>query len=96
MVDHLINNLSLLTCMAILVEAVTEIFKTALPDHIKDRSSYVLSILIGISLSFALDANPLALEGNGYYVSVIVAGILSSRGANYLNGIVKKLKTASQ
>ncbi|MED1784461.1 hypothetical protein P4V43_21780 [Brevibacillus fortis] len=94
-IDQFIHSLSLLTFMAILIEAVTEILKNAFPV-LKDRSTYILSILIGISLSLAFQVNPFGLDGSGYYVSAVLAGILTSRGANYLNGFVKKLNTSSK
>ncbi|WP_432776002.1 hypothetical protein AAFJ72_03080 [Brevibacillus gelatini] len=95
MIDQFVHHATLLAFMAILVEAVTEITKNAFPS-LKDRATYILSIFIGIALSLAFQINPFGLAGNGYYVSAVLAGLLTSRGANYLNSLVKKLATTSQ
>ncbi len=74
-----------------LTEAITEILKNVSPKMFKDKATYSLSIIIGISLSFAFRINPFGLEGWAGYTSTIATGILASRGANYLNGLLKKL-----
>ncbi len=77
--------------VAVLTEAVTEILKNAFPNLIKDKVTYAVSIGVGVALAYAFTLNPFALTGIAAHVSIILAGVLASRGANYLNGIIKKL-----
>jgi len=72
-----------------LTEALTEFVKNLFPK-LKDRGTYGVSILIGIALAFVFGLNPFGLVGIGAYASTVIAGILASRGANYLNGLLKK------
>jgi hypothetical protein len=77
--------------VAFLTEGVTEILKALFPDKIKDRATFFTSVGVGIILAFAFGINPFGLTGFGAYVTTVAAGILASRGANYLNGFLKKV-----
>lgn len=74
-----------------LTESVTEILKAIFPDKIKDRATFFTSVGVGIVLAFAFGLNPFGLTGFGAYATTIAAGVLASRGANYLNGFLKKI-----
>lgn len=74
-----------------LTEAITEILKTLFPDKVQGKVTYAVSILIGIGLAFAFSLNPFGLVGAAGYASTVAAGLLASRGANYLSGLLKKL-----
>ncbi|QNR70401.1 hypothetical protein IAQ67_29040 (plasmid) [Paenibacillus peoriae] len=74
-----------------LTEALTELVKNLLPNLVKDKVTYVASIVIGVALAFVFGLNPFGLAGIGAYASTVIAGVLASRGANYLNGLLKKL-----
>jgi len=76
--------------VALLTEGVTEIIKVLFPDKIKDKATFATSITVGIVMAFAFGLNPFSLSGFGAYVSTVAAGILASRGANYLNGFLKE------
>ncbi|MCM3594084.1 MULTISPECIES: hypothetical protein [Brevibacillus] len=56
------------------------------PDQIRDKATYVTSIFVGVLLAFAFN-----LTGPGGYIATTAAGLLAFRGANYLNGFLKKL-----
>lgn len=88
----MLSLIALWLMVATLTEAVTEIIKNAMPDLVKDKVTYAVSIGVGILLAYAFTLNPFALTGVAAHVSIILAGILASRGANYLSGIVKKLQ----
>lgn len=84
-------NLTQLLLVAVLSESLTEIVKNIFPNNvIKDRITYIISIIVGIGLAFAFDLNLLGLEGIAKYVSIVAAGLIASRGANYVNGFMKK------
>ncbi len=74
-----------------LTEALTEVLKTMFPAQVQGRVTYALSIAIGIGLAFAFALNPFGLVGVAGYAATVAAGILASRGANYLNGLLKQL-----
>lgn len=74
-----------------LTEALTELVKNLIPIGIKDKATYAVSMVIGIALAIAFGLNPFGLVGAGAYVSMVAAGILASRGSNYLNGLLKKI-----
>lgn len=77
--------------VAMLTEGVTEILKAIFPNAIRDKATFATSIVIGIVLAFAFSLNPFSLTGYAAHVSTVAAGILASRGANYLNGFLKKI-----
>jgi hypothetical protein len=72
-----------------LTEAITEIVKNMFP--VKDKVTYGISIGVGVILAIAFGLNPFGLTGMAAYTSMVAAGILASRGSNYLNGLLKKL-----
>jgi hypothetical protein len=77
--------------VAFLTESLTEVIKNLFPTVIKDKATYSTSIVIGIVLAYAFGLNIFGLVGAGVYVSYVVAGVLASRGANYVNGLLSKL-----
>ncbi|HDW3054817.1 TPA: hypothetical protein RMI67_002433 [Bacillus cereus] len=91
LLQSMLENGALLVILAILTESLTEILKNMIPNRtIQDRFTYLLSIFVGISLAFAFNLNFFDLNGYGKYISIISAGLLASRGANYANGFLKK------
>lgn len=92
MLDHLLTQAGMLIFLAILVEAITEVIKNLFPQTVKDRITYALSILVGVGLAYGMRIDLFGLAGSsGFWVSVMVAGIIASRGANYVSGIMKKI-----
>ncbi|OLP64409.1 hypothetical protein BACPU_26340 [Bacillus pumilus] len=89
--DALTVNTALLVAVALLTETLTDIVKASLPDNkINGKITYFTSNLVGVLLAFAFNLNLFNLTGYGEYVSIVFAGLLASRGANYVNGFVKK------
>ncbi|WP_018884241.1 hypothetical protein [Paenibacillus massiliensis] len=89
--ESMISAIGLWLLVAGLTEAVTEVLKSLFSERLQGRATYATSILAGITLAFAFELNPFGLTGPAGIVSTVAAGILSSRGANYLNGLLKKL-----
>ncbi|MGG1263871.1 hypothetical protein [Brevibacillus laterosporus] len=77
--------------VAFLTEALTEILKNVFPSTIKDKVTYGTSIAVGIALAYAFSLNVFGLTGLAAHASIIAAGMLASRGANYVNGFLKEL-----
>lgn len=77
--------------VAFLTETLTEILKNMVPNGaVKDKATYGLSIMLGIVLAYAFALNPFALAGVASHVSTVAAGLIASRGANFVNGFMKK------
>jgi hypothetical protein len=91
-IDHIMENFAMLVLVAILTESLTEIIKHAFNGIIKDKFTYLLSLVVGVVLAFAFDLNLFGLEGEHKYVSIVAAGLITSRGANYVNGFMKKFE----
>ena len=86
------EQVTMLVLVAILSESLTEVVKNALPKVVKNKITYVASIIIGVALAYAFDLNFLALEGvYAKHVSIVAAGLIASRGANYVHGLMKEL-----
>lgn len=77
--------------VALLTEGLTEVLKNLFPKVVQDKVTYSASILIGVGLAYAFSLNPFGLVGVSAHASTIAAGILASRGANYLNGFLSKV-----
>lgn len=77
--------------VALLTEGLTEVLKNLFPAVVQDKVTYTASIAIGIGLAYAFSLNPFGLVGIAAHASTVAAGILASRGANYLNGFLSKL-----
>lgn len=92
MFETIFASAGLLLLVAVLSEALTEILRNLFSSTVRDKVTYALSIIIGIGLSFAFELNLFGLIGTGEYVSIIAAGILASRGANYINGFLKRIQ----
>lgn len=93
MLEVFFASLTLLLVVAILTESVTEIIKNLFPQGaVQDKVTYAISIVVGVALAFGFELNIFGLEGFGAVVSQILAGIVASRGANYVNGFMKKFE----
>lgn len=90
LINTILGNAVLLIVLAVLIEATTEIFNQALPKLVEGRVTYFVSLIVGVALSFVLDVNLFGLQGVGHYAGVILAGLIASRGANYVNGFLSK------
>jgi hypothetical protein len=75
--------------LAILVEAVTEIAKAAVPV-IGGTYSWIISVICGVALTVSTGIGLLQTVGVAIaypIVDYIVTGIIISRGANYLHDL---------
>jgi hypothetical protein len=77
--------------VALLTEGITEIIKALFSEKIKDKATFATSIVVGVVLAFAFGLNPFGLTGAAAYVSTVAAGLLASRGANYLHDFLKRV-----
>lgn len=91
MLSTLLASMTLLLFVAILTESVTEVIKNLFPEGIiQDKATYLLAIIVGVTLAFAFNLDIFGLSGVGAIVSKVLAGIIASRGANYVNGFMKR------
>lgn len=90
-------NIALIVAVAVLIEGLVEYGKTIADmfDSGEKRIALiqVITIVIGIGLAFAFDADmfvPLGLTVN-HYVGMVLTGIVMSRGSNYVSDLIGKI-----
>lgn len=89
---------------AVLVEAVVnalEVFKGFSPTKkwFGDNWQYLIALLASVlaSITYNLDFfNALGFEGRIPYVGIVFTGIIISRGSNYANDIIERIKAISK
>lgn len=90
-------NIAVIIAVAILIEGLVEYGKT-IADTFNDGEKrtaliQVITIVIGVGLAFAFDADmfvPLGLTVN-HYIGMVLTGIVMSRGSNYVSDLVGKI-----
>ncbi|ATO51393.1 hypothetical protein O0555_03785 [Brevibacillus laterosporus] len=96
MTDFILEKAQLLILLAFLTESLTEIIKGMFSKWMKDQMTYFISILIGIILCYAFGMNLFGMQHMGKHVSIVSAGLIVSRGANYVHSFVKNLGMLSK
>lgn len=77
-----------LTLLAVLCEAVTEAIKDLLPVEPKPQAKRAISLAIGVTLAAVLQISLFAGANGALYVAgIILAGLLCSRGSNYIHDL---------
>ena len=90
-------NIAVIIAVAILIEGLVEYGKT-IADTFEDGEKrtaliQVVTIVIGVGLAFAFDADmfvPLGLTVN-HYIGMVLTGIVMSRGSNYVSDLIGKI-----
>lgn len=90
-------NIAVIIAVAVLIEGLVEYGKTII-DMATDGEKrkvliQVITIVIGILLAFAFDADmfiPLGLAVN-HYIGMVLTGIVMSRGSNYVSDLISNL-----
>jgi uncharacterized membrane protein HdeD (DUF308 family) len=90
-------NIAVIIAVAILIEGLVEYGKT-IADTFNDGEKrtaliQVITIVIGVGLAFAFDADmfvPLGLTVN-HYIGMVLTGIVMSRGSNYVSDLIGKI-----
>lgn len=83
--------------IAIVIEGVVEYLKISFPSFAESRWVIVTTILLGVGVAIAYDADMLAVAGLSAkipYVGNILTGIIMARGSNYLYDIIGKYTEA--
>ncbi len=90
-------NIAVIVAVAVLIEGLVEYGKTIVNMFYEgDRKTgvtQIVTIIIGIALAFAFNANmfvPLGLSVNNY-VGMVLTGIVMSRGSNYVSDLITKI-----
>lgn len=82
-----------LIIIAILVEALTEVFKSMFKDG-KFEKANIVSIVVGLLLAFTINLDLFEVIGlipMIPYVGVVATGLLISRGANVVHDVMSKI-----
>ena len=90
-------NISIIIAVAVLIEGLVEYGKNIAnmfyDGDKKTAITQIVTIVVGIVLAFAFNANmfvPLGLTVNNY-VGMILTGIVMSRGSNYVSDLITKI-----
>lgn len=90
-------NIAVIVAVAVLIEGLVEYGKNiANMFYEGDRKTgvtQIITIIIGIALAFAFNANmfvPLGLVVNEY-IGMVLTGIVMSRGSNYVSDLISKI-----
>jgi len=90
-------NIAVIIAVAILIEGLVEYGKTIAnmfyDGDKKTAITQMVTIIVGIGLAFAFNANmfvPLGLTVNNY-VGMVLTGIVMSRGSNYVSDLIGKI-----
>lgn len=96
-ISNLIYPVASLTGLAILNEATTEIVKTIIPVKLSENGTKVIAATTSVVLAFALDVSiSSGTTEISHYVGVFLAGLVASRGSNFVHAIgdvINKIKT---
>ena len=90
-------NIAIIIAVAILIEGLVEYGKNIAnmfyDGDKKTAITQIVTIVVGIALAFAFNANmfvPLGLTVNNY-VGMVLTGIVMSRGSNYVSDLIGKI-----
>lgn len=90
-------NIAVIVAVAVLIEGLVEYGKNIAnmfyDGDKKTAITQIVTIVVGIALAFAFNANmfvPLGLSVNNY-VGMVLTGIVMSRGSNYVSDLIGKI-----
>ena len=90
-------NIAVIVAVAVLIEGLVEYGKNIAnmfyDGDKKTAITQIVTIVVGIALAFAFNANmfvPLGLTVNNY-VGMVLTGIVMSRGSNYVSDLIGKI-----
>lgn len=90
-------NIAVIVAVAVLIEGLVEYGKNIAnmfyDGDKKTAITQIVTIVVGIALAFAFNANmfvPLGLTVNNY-VGMVLTGIVMSRGSNYVSDLITKI-----
>ena len=89
-----ISILTNLLGLAFVTEAVVQILKTVF-NLVDDRVIFGISVITGIVTSIATSFSLFGGVGIQAWAGMVLAGILVSRGGNYLHEVIKILESLS-
>lgn len=81
-----------LTGLSVLGEAATETIKTVVPAQLSEAGTKVIAMVVNIGLAATLDVSILGTSTPAtHYVGMLLAGLVASRGANYIHTLADML-----
>lgn len=89
----MVEMITQLIIIAVLVEALTEVFKSIFKDGRLDKSS-ILSIVVGLILAFTINLDlfvAIGLVPTIPIIGVVATGLLISRGANTVHDVISRI-----
>lgn len=81
-----------LTGLAVLGEAATETIKTVIPAQLSEQGTKVIALVVNVALAATLDISILGASTPAtHYVGMFLAGLVASRGSNYIHTLADML-----
>jgi hypothetical protein len=79
--------------VAVMTEAVVEIIKTVVPATLTDNGKKILALVVSIILAFTFNVSLVSTSGPTYFVGILLAGLVASRGSNYVHSLEDIVKS---
>lgn len=94
-ISTIVTAVTSLTGLAILAEATTETIKTVMPTNLSENGTKLIAAGVGVALAATLDVSVLGTSTPlTHYVGIFLAGLVASRGSNYVHTLADMLLTA--
>ena len=94
-IQELIYPLAGLLAISAISEAVVEIIKSSTGIVFSEKGKRILSAMSSILVAFALDVSIIQADGPRYFIGVLLAGVISSRGSNFIHDLMSILNDLS-
>lgn len=79
--------------VSVITEAVVEVIKTVIPVTLTDNGKKMLSVVISIALAATFNVSLVSSSGLTYFIGILLAGLVSSRGSNYIHSLEDIVKS---
>ena len=91
-IQGLIYPIASLLGVSALTEAMVEMVKSFMPNtELSTNGKRILALVVSIIISFGLNVSIFQVDGPTYFIGILLAGLISSRGSNYIHDLAKIL-----
>ena len=81
--------------VSVITEAVVETIKTTIPAKLTDNGKKIVAVVVSIILAFIFNVSLVSSLDYTYFVGVFLAGLVASRGSNYIHSLEDIIKSIS-
>lgn len=79
--------------VSVLTEATVEVIKTIVPVTLTENGKKILAVVTSVILAATFNVSLVESSGLTYFVGILLAGLVSSRGSNYLHSLEDIVKS---